>query len=177
MIVFMVSWAGWAQGDGVEPMRKVLQMTRWTYLLAGVAVMALCAQSVAKEQPAPGEPVTWHAASNTADSITGDVVYLPNSLTFANGTSLAMTAVANAPAPWAMFSSGSGGDGEIYKLESPADPELLNGNKLCGMPGQPVTHVMIAPNPKGDEMVLGVFTGEDAPTAKSEPCATYSYEL
>ena len=64
-------------------MRKVLQMVRWMYLLAGVAVMALCAQSVVKEQPAPGEPVTWHAASNTADSITGDVVYLPNSLTFA----------------------------------------------------------------------------------------------
>ena len=139
--------------------------------------MALSAQSVAKEQTAPGEPVTWHATSNTAHSITGDVVYPPNSLTFANGTSLTMTAVADAPAPWAMFSSGSGGDGEIYKLESPADPELLNGNKLCGMPDQPVTYVMIAPNLKGDEMVLGVFTGGDAPTANSDPCATYSYEL
>ena len=158
-------------------MRKVLQMTRRTYLLAGAAVLALSAQAVAKEQPAPGEPVTWHATSKTADSITGDVVYLPNSLTFANGTSLAMTAVTNGPAPWAIFSSGSGGDGEFYKLESPADPELLNGNKLCGMPDQPVTYVMIAPNPKGDEMVLGVFTGKDAPTATSEPCATYSYEL
>lgn len=152
-------------------------MKSWKGVLIGAAALALCFQAVAKEQPAPGEPVTWRATSKTAESITGDLVYLPNSLTFANGEKLTMEPVTNVPAPWAAFGDGTGSDGELYKLDSPADPELLNGNKLCGMPDQLVTYVMIAPNLKGDEMVLGVFTGEDAPTGESTPCATYSYEL
>jgi hypothetical protein len=73
--------------------------------------------------------VPWIATSKTAMAITGDIVLDDYSLTFANGKSLDLEPYeADRVGNW----SGSGGDvaGYVYKIDPPANPKLLNGNKL-----------------------------------------------
>jgi hypothetical protein len=121
--------------------------------------------------PLRADPVTWIATSKTAMAITGDIVLDDYSLTFANGKSLDLEPYeADRVGNW----SGSGGDvaGYVYKIDPPADPKLLNGNKLCATP---ITY-LVTWSPGDGELGVNVYSDAKAPTGTDRLCASYFYE-
>jgi hypothetical protein len=111
----------------------------------------------------------YAAVSNTAMSVTGDVWMDDFSITFENDESLEFSALVadhfrvdgrNVPA-------------SVYRVKNPSDPELQNGNQLCG--NGDVTY--LANWALGDGMsAVAVFTGKRAPRADDEMCALYTYQ-
>jgi len=111
----------------------------------------------------------YTAMSNTAMSVTGDVWLDDSSIKFENGESLDFSdLVAD------HFSvDGQKVPASVYRVKEPADPELQNGNQLCG--SGDVTFV--ASWADGSESTaIAVFTGKRAPRSSSEMCALYTYE-
>jgi len=113
----------------------------------------------------------WSAVSNTATSITGDITVSDGEVTFSDNKSVKIASVGTKEGDWTDF--GGSMEGHIFKLEPAADPELLNGNKLCGMPGNPVTHLVLATGDDGLSLI--VYTGDETPTPDSSPCSIFNY--
>ncbi len=118
----------------------------------------------------------WTATSTTAMSITGDVTLLSDRMVFATGKSLPISKVKNIT-----FTDDIGevGPATIYKVTSPADPILLNGNQLCG---KAVTYVVIwRPKPfvpRGPaERALAAYSGSEPGTTANDSCGTFRYEI
>ena len=135
-----------------------------TTSLALLAVVLGTASAIA-------EPETWIAVSKTATAITGDIVLDEYSLTFANGESLDLEPYEqDRVGDWS--GSGNETEGYVYKIDPPADPELNNGNTLCGAP---VSWLVIRSPGKG-ELVVNAYSGEETPTGTDGLCASYSFE-
>lgn len=130
------------------------------------AVLALLVASVA---PAFAEGDTYTAYSNTAVSITGDISMDDFGITFANGESLAFSALLGDH----FIVDGRRVNASVYSIENPSDPELENGNRLCG-----AGDVSYLASWAGGEglTVVAVFTGDAAPESSDEMCASYIYE-
>ncbi|WP_421917277.1 hypothetical protein [Mesorhizobium sp.] len=112
---------------------------------------------------------SYTAVSGTAMSVTGDIQFDDFGITFANGETLKFAELVDDH-----FSVG-GEDvpASVYRVGRPRDPQLENGNRLCG--AGPVT--FIASWASGESgSVIAVFTGEDAPSSDDEMCASYTYE-
>jgi hypothetical protein len=111
----------------------------------------------------------YTAVSKTAMSITGDVWMDDFSITFQNDESLEFSAlVANHFVVGDKTVAAS-----VYRVKEPADPELQNGNQLCG--NGAVSYV--ASWALGDGMTaIAVFTGKRAPKSDEDMCALYTYE-
>ncbi len=111
----------------------------------------------------------YTAVSKTAMSITGDVWMDDFSITFQNDESLEFSAlVANHFVVDDKTVAAS-----VYRVKDPADPELQNGNQLCG--NGAVSYV--ASWALGDGMTaIAVFTGKRAPKSDEDMCALYTYE-
>ena len=107
-------------------------------VLPALAAAALLANASARAAPA-GEP--WKAYSMTAISITGDITFSPDRITFGNGKSLPLAAAGSVP-------GFKGDDGKqvnatLFRVTAPDDPVLLSGQRLCGGHGpQPVTFIV-----------------------------------
>lgn len=117
----------------------------------------------------------WAAASKTARSVTGDISLDHDTLTFAGGTSMKLK-------PYEMARNGdwaATGDevaGDVFKIDPPSNPKLLNGKPLCS---EPATFVVLWTYGEG-ELTLNVYSGDAAPTGLADVdalCASYSYEL
>jgi hypothetical protein len=106
--------------------------------------------------------VNWAATSNTAMAITGDIVLDDYSLTFAYE--------ADRVGNWS--GSGENVPGYVFKIDPPANPKLLNGNKLCAMP---VTYV-VTWSPGEGELGINIYPGAKAPTGTDGLCASYFYQ-
>ncbi len=110
------------------------------------------------------------ALSNTAMSITGDMEMDDFEIVFENGKSLAFdelvgdTFVVNGETVYA----------SVYSINEPADPALLNGNRLCG--SGPVTYLATWNGPGEDSVIVAVFTTQDVPQTDADMCASYTYE-
>jgi hypothetical protein len=136
-----------------------------------IAVVAGVGLAFAQEATAGDLEGRWEALSNTAIAITGNIQIANDALTFGEGTRIGMSAIGSAKGTW--------GDqqeplqGAIYRLDPPADPPLLNGNQLCGMPNHKVTYVVLAPVEDG--LSLLVYTGDANPTPDASACAIYNY--
>ena len=113
----------------------------------------------------------WNALSNTATSITGDIDVSADAITFGEGTKLGIAAEGSGKGTWGGQQASV--EGAIFKLAPPADPELLNGNQLCGMPDNKATYVVLAPLDGGLSLI--VYTGDAKPTPDADPCAIYNY--
>src|SRR6516225_7822865 len=80
-------------------------------------------------------PITWVAVSTTAMSITGDTVFAPPHMTFANGKSVKVFfdgcgwVPAKTSAP-----HGNASTYTLWRVSSAHMPQLLNGNTLCAEP-------------------------------------------
>ncbi|GLS28295.1 hypothetical protein SAMN04488498_115136 [Mesorhizobium albiziae] len=108
----------------------------------------------------------WKANSNTATAVTGDIAIGTDRIVFANGAILRLVPVEGRPG--------------VFKVEPPANPLLMNGNRLCGE--QDVTYVVLALASNDDALFMKVFEGVAVPAeavADANPqegtCATYSF--
>lgn len=111
----------------------------------------------------------YKAYSNTAMSITGDISMDDFSLTFQNGETLAFASLIGDR----FIVDGQEVPASVFSVENPSDPELENGNQLCGMGD--VTY--IASWTAGDGLAaVAVFTGTEPPASSEEMCASYIYE-
>ena len=121
----------------------------------------------------PAYAAKYGAVSNTAMSITGDIDFVPGTITFQNGAKIHLVEVTmGQDGNWQL--GGAPLPGDIFKVDPPADPKLLNGNRLCGTA---VTYaVMYFRSPS--DLNLNLYTGETVPSGadSDQLCATYSYE-
>lgn len=124
-----------------------------------IAVLAFSAPTLA-------DP--YVAISNTAMAITGDIEFDDAEIVFANGEYLEFSALI---ADHFMV-DGRRVPASVYEIAEPSDPELENGNRLCG--SGDVTY--LANWASGDLSVIAVFTGDEPPASSDEMCASYSYE-
>jgi len=111
----------------------------------------------------------YAAYSKTAESITGDISMDDFSISFANGQSLAFSSLVSDH----FRVDGHKVGASVYSVKDPGDPELENGNKLCG--SGDVTYV--ATWSAGDGLTeVAVFTGENPPMSDEGMCASYIYQ-
>ena len=142
-------------------------------LLAGVAPGSAAWAAEAGER--------WVAASNTASSITGDVRFSSGRIRFANGASLELASVSPLPR---FRANGETVAAMAYRVVTPADPLLLNGNRLCGGPDKPqkVTFIVVWGPRKlpGDAAPrsFAAFSGAQptAGTGDAGACGTFNYD-
>ena len=129
-----------------------------------IAALALC---VVLASPAFAE--TYAAVSNTAMSITGDIELDETGITFENGEQVTFGGkVADR-----LTVDGEEVEASVFSLAEPADPVLLNGNRLCG---DPVTFAAAWETRDGSGTVLAVFSTPEAPKSNENMCASYTYE-
>jgi hypothetical protein len=102
-------------------------------------------------------------------SITGDIEMDDFSIVFASGATMNFSELVADH----FVVDGRNVPASVYRVADPADPELENGNTLCG--NGDVTY--IASWGTGRDMVLAVFTGDASPESDAEMCASYSYEI
>lgn len=119
------------------------------WILLGLLPLALTETVQAASQD-------WTASSTTAMAITGDISLADDRVVFQNGTSLELHAL------------GHDRPG-LYRVTPEQNPELLNGNRLCGK--QPPTFIVLAHSEdsaslaESQSLHLKVFNGAEAPPA------------
>ena len=121
----------------------------------------------------PAHAAKYGAVSNTAMSITGDIDFVPGTITFQNGAKIHLVEVTmGQDGNWKLGVAPLPGD--ILKLDPPADPKLLNGNRLCGTPVTYAVMYFLSPN----DLNLNLYTSGTVPSGadRDQLCATYSYE-
>jgi hypothetical protein len=108
----------------------------------------------------------WKASSNSATAVTGDITLGTDRIVFANGESIRLVPVE--------------GRRGVFKVDPPANPVLMNGNRLCGE--EDVTYVVLALGSNDDSLFMKVFEGPDVPQeAVADPnpqggtCAIYNF--
>lgn len=129
--------------------------------LAFAAALALAATAARAD--------SYAAVSNTAMAVTGDIEMDDFEIVFANGESLAFSALLGD----SFVVGGESVGASVYEVETPADPVLENGNRLCG--NGDVTHVVTWGGPD-NLTVVAVFATQDVPASDAEMCASYTYE-
>jgi hypothetical protein len=121
----------------------------------------------------PAHAEKYAALSNTAMSITGDIDVVPGTITFQNGAKIHLVEVTmGETGSWQL--GGAPLPGDIFKVDPPADPKLLNGNRLCGKNVTYAVMYFLSPS----DLNLNLYTGETAPKGAEgdQLCSTYSYE-
>lgn len=102
-------------------------------------------------------------------SVTGDISFDDFSITFETGDELSFSSLVADH----FVVDGERVPASVYRVAEPTDPELLNGNRLCG--SGPVTY--IANWTAGEGLsAIAVFTGKRAPKSADEMCASYTFE-
>lgn len=144
-------------------------------LLPMLLTSALLAQSPA---PVASPPERWQAVSTTASSVTGNVTFSPDRITFQNGKSLSLAPAGTNPAFQMNRQKVSA---TLFRITKPDDPVLLGGNRLCGgRTPRPVTFIVVWKHaPFGgdiDPRDMAVFSGDTLPANDDTVCATFSYE-
>lgn len=98
-------------------------------VVAGCAAVASPTHSPALTTKAD-TTTDWQAMSTTAMSITGDITLSGDRITFANGQFLDLQPVEQDAA-----------NGQtLFRVTTKANPELLNGNRICG--SQPIDYLL-----------------------------------
>ncbi|MBB5578064.1 MULTISPECIES: hypothetical protein [Rhizobium] len=138
-----------------------MRTTLITVFLAAISSAACLSSAMAADH--------YSASSNTAMSITGDVDIDDAGITFENGKELTFSdLIADS-----LVVDGKRVPGSVYRVAQPFDPELKNGNRLCGT-GK-VTYLATWSDGDGST-AIAVFTGSRPPRSDDESCATYSYQ-
>lgn len=151
--------------------RVSIMLTPRSYSLPHPVLAALTLASLAASSlPALAEQGI--AISETAMSITGDITFDDASISFANGEELIFSALLDD----SFVVGGTRVPASLYEVETPADPELENGNRLCGAGDVSYVASWAAPEVSGTGYVVAVFTGDTPPTSDAEMCASYTYE-
>ncbi len=155
--------AAWLGAAG----ERILKRTGVSMRLAPVAILA----ALLAATPALAEK--YAAVSKSAMSITGDIDFVPGTITFQNGAKINLVDVTiGQDGNWQL--GGAPVPGDIFKLIPPAYPKLLNGNRLCGSLVTYAVMYFLSP----DDLNLNLYTGATAPNGSDSDqlCATFSYE-
>jgi hypothetical protein len=133
-----------------------------------VALGALLLQ--AQTSKAAQAPEHWSAYSKTAEAITGDVTFTSQRITFSNDKSLPLAPAGTIPG-YETF--GGKVTAQTYRVTTPANPVLLNGNRLCSGPATFVVISKLPPSPPLTPALISmdVFSGQG-----SQSCAGYNFE-
>ncbi len=142
--------------------------------------MALClvlsgltATATAQTLPAPEK---WIPVSRVAQTITGRVTFAQSEITFQNGKSLPLAGggqmLFRAEAKKKKVMA------DLYRVTSPDDPVLENGNRLCK--GKPIVYLIVWKSEKtGNEAAprtLAPFSGPKFSVGSPDDCGRYVYD-
>jgi len=113
----------------------------------------------------------WKPSSDTAISVTGPIIMLPDHLK-----------AGQVSFPWqpdgvvAQFKPDQGPiPARIFQISETTNPELLNGNKLCGE--KAVNWIVMVPAPPNG-LEIDAYSAPDRPSSISSPglCGTFFYK-
>jgi hypothetical protein len=142
--------------------------------------MVLCialsgATATAATQPMT-PPENWMPIGRPAQTVTGRVTFAPSAITFQNGKSLLL-----APGGQMLFRPEAKSKkvmADLYRVASPDDPALENGNKLCK--GKPVVYLLVwkseAVGKEADPRTLAPFSGPKFSAGSPDDCGRYTYD-
>jgi hypothetical protein len=139
----------------------------------GFALSGLTATATAQTASAPEN---WMPITRTAQATTGRVTFTPAEITFQNGKSLLL-----ARGGQMLFRPEAKQKkvmADLYKVTSPDDPALENGNKLCR--GKSVAYLIVWKSEKvGNEVdprTLAPFSGQKLNAGSPDDCGRYVYD-
>lgn len=122
----------------------------------------------------------WRAASRTAESITGDVVFSPDKITidFSSFTIARIRDLEQGELRAVFDAEDAGGSGGLYRLNVPAAKRFLHKNTLCGEEDTQWMATYVA----GGSLKVAFFSGQrppaltlDAINNSTDLCGTFSY--
>jgi len=150
-------------------------MTRKMLLGALAGMMMVCCMAAAAQ-----EKGIWRAASNTAQSITGDVVFSPDKITidFSSFTIARIRDLEPGELRAVFDAEDAGGSGSLYRLNVPSAKRFLHKNTLCGEEDTQWMATYVA----GGSLKVAFFSGLkppaltlDAINNSTDLCGTFSY--
>jgi hypothetical protein len=137
-----------------------------------VALTGLTATALAQT----AAPENWTPIGRMAQTITGRVMFTPSEITFQNGKSLPLARGGQMlfrPEPKQKKVLA-----DLYRVTSPDDPVLENGNKLCK--GKPIAYLIVWKSEKSgkesDPRTLAPFSGQKLNAASPDDCGRYNYD-
>jgi hypothetical protein len=137
-----------------------------------LALSGLTATATAQTVTAPE---TWTPVGRMSQTITGRVTFSPTEIAFQNGKSLPL-----APGGRMLLRSEPKKKKvmvDLYRVTSPDDPVLENGNKLCN--GKSVAFLIVWKSEKvgneADPRALAIFSGPKISTGSPDECGRYIY--
>lgn len=167
------------RGEGTARV-YVASMHACGYRIRRFVAPALVLFSLLAGASAAAGPERWVATSTTAMSITGDVRFSPDRLSFAGGARQLSIAYVKAVSGRVSFvgDTHASDHAKLFRVVSPADVLLKNGNPLCGRKPTFIT-VMEVREASGGVAYLTVYDGaaEPAGTASDKICAGYVYSI
>ena len=135
-------------------------------ILGAAVVMALTSA-------APAQAVRrWVPIDRITMGVTGDLTLSGETLTFGNGASLHLKLIAaRKRGHWSAANELE--EGDVYKVDPPANPVLLRDNTLCD---KPATYIVLS-YPVAHDAFLNVYTGPNPPNGEGseQACTGYSY--
>ena len=121
-------------------------------------------------------PENWTPIGRIAQTITGRVAFTPSAITFQNGNSLPLARGGQMlfrPEP-----KQKNVLADLYRVTSPDDPVLENGNKLCK--GKAVAYLIVWKSEKigkeTDPRALAPFSGPKLNAGSPDDCGRYTYD-
>lgn len=145
------------------------------------ALFLLLSSAVMPAQQGKGDKGNWRPASKTASSITGGLV-LSEERMMMGFIPVTIAPIRHAePAEVSSvfdLAADDNAGGELYRLNIPADRQLLHKNVLCG--GEDTTYMLTAVS--GKTLQVAFFSGAKLPELKPEVianstalCGTFTY--
>jgi hypothetical protein len=163
------------------PIASLAKRIGWQRGSARLCLAPLLVCTLAISLPAAAGPTErWTATSTNALSITGNVSFSAERITFFNGRSLALSS----PVQVASFMvSDKPVEATLYRVVKPRAVKLKNGNYLCGSAEKPkVTFIAVwKPAALPGEMAartMQAFSSKEQPVSAQAPgrCGIYHYE-
>ncbi|EAU40013.1 hypothetical protein FP2506_02190 [Fulvimarina pelagi HTCC2506] len=127
--------------------------------------------------------VSLEAYSGTATAVTGDIELTETGITFEDGTVFGFGPLDGT----SIMIDGEWRHADIWLSDTPDDPVLSSGNRLCGEGS--ITFVAVWDDaedewddlpwndPEDDLVTIAVFTTQDIPEDIGEMCASYVYSF
>jgi hypothetical protein len=121
-------------------------------------------------------PENWAPIGRPTQTITGSVTFMPSEITFQNGKSLPL-----APGGQMLFRPEAKKKkvmADLYRVTSPDDPVLENGNRLCN--GKAIAYLIVwkseAIGKEADARTLALFSGPKLSAGSTDDCGRYMYD-
>ena len=121
-------------------------------------------------------PETWTPINPVARSVTGRVTFTPSEIAFQNGKSLSLAQGGQMlfrPEPKKKKVMV-----DLYRVTSPDDPVLENGNKLCK--SKFVAYLLVwkseTTGKEADPRTLAPFSGQKLSAGSPDDCGRYVYD-